>query len=147
MLDLVEATEHRLIGEVIQLLPAEIIVAALHVADGETRVRVTEESLLEEWHVFVEELFLQIFRSRRDDDALARTNHGHEIRQCLAGSGAGLDYQVAFLFQRLLDCLGHLQLSAAKFIRRMRPRKHTARPKELVQRSVFAAGRGTVRGG
>jgi len=54
---------------------------------------------------------------------------------------------VAFLFQRLLDGLGHLQLSAAKFIGRMCPRKHSARCEELVQRSVFAAGRGSVRGG
>jgi hypothetical protein len=36
-------------------------------------------------------------------------------------------------FQRLLDRLRHLQLPAAKFIRRMRARKHSAGSEELVE--------------
>jgi hypothetical protein len=40
---------------------------------------------------------------------------------------------VALFFQSLLDRLRHLQLSATKFIRRMRARQHSAGGEELVK--------------
>ena len=90
--------------------------------------------LLQERHVLEEELLLQGFRPSRDDDALARANDRQQIRQRLAGTGAGFDDQVSPFLQRELDRLGHLQLSATKFVSRMRARQHAIRPEELVER-------------
>jgi hypothetical protein len=44
------------------------------------------------------------------------------------------------LGQRLLDCFSHLQLPAAKLVRRMGSRKHAAGAKELVQRWQAGGG-------
>jgi len=46
---------------------------------------------------------------------------------------------VALFLQRLLDRLRHLQLSTAKFVRRMRARQHSARGEELVKGGVLSA--------
>ena len=97
VLDFLEPGKHGLIGQVVQLLLAEIIVAPLHVADIQLALAVREEGLLEERNVFIEKLLLQILRSGRNDDALAGTNHRQEIRQSLAGTGAGFDYEVPLL--------------------------------------------------
>ena len=43
----------------------------------------------------MKELFLQILGAGRNDHALARSNHRHEVSQSLAGSGAGFDDQMA----------------------------------------------------
>ena len=80
----------------------------------------------------------------RDDDPLARPNHRHQIGQGFSRARTGFNDQVPPLFQRLLDCLGHLKLSAAEFIRGMRAREHSARSKELIEGSLFSAGRGGV---
>ena len=103
-----------------------------------------KQRVLQKWNVFVEKLFLQILRAGRDDDALARANHRQQIGQGFSRAGAGFHDQVPLFFQRLLDRLRHLQLPAPKFIRRMRAREHSARGEELVERCVFAAGRGAV---
>ena len=78
------------VGQVVQLLAAKIIAAALHVADPQLA-----EVLLEEGNVFVEELLLQGLGAGGDDDALAGADHRKQIRQRLAGAGAGFDDQVA----------------------------------------------------
>ena len=108
-------------------------------------IAVREERLLQERNVFVEELLLQIFCAGGDDDALARANHRHQIGQRFAGAGAGFDDQVALFFERLLDGLRHLQLSATKFVSGMRARQHAAGREELVQRGVLAGSGGRIR--
>ena len=97
VLDFLEPGKYGLIGQVVQLLLAEIIVAPLHVADIQLALAVREEGLLEERNIFIEKLLLQILRSGRNDDALAGANHRQEIRQSLAGTGAGFDYEVPLL--------------------------------------------------
>jgi hypothetical protein len=103
---------------------------------------VPEQRLLQERNVLVEKLFLQILRASRDDDALARPNHRHQIGQSLSRAGAGFNDQMPLFFQRLLDRLRHLKLSAAEFIRGMRARQHSAGSEELIEGSILSAGRG-----
>ena len=136
LLDLFQSAEYRLVGEVVKLLPAEIVVAPLHVADVELAIAVGKKRLFEKRDILIEELFLQILGSGGNDDPLAGTNDGHQIGQRLAGSSAGFDDQVTLFFQRLLDGLRHLQLSPAKFVGGMGARKHSARSEELVERDT-----------
>ena len=143
VLDLLQAAEHGLIGQVVELLAAQIVVASLHVADFELAFAVGKKRLLEKRDIFMEELFLQILGSGRNDDALAGANDRHQVGQRLARAGAGFDDQVTLFFQRLLDGLRHLQLSAAKFVGGMSARKHSARREELVERNVAFPGVGT----
>src|SRR5437588_446898 len=70
LLDFFQATEHRLSGEVVELLPAQIIVASLHVADAQMSFTFGKERALEKRNVLAEELLLQIFGSGGDDYAL-----------------------------------------------------------------------------
>ena len=129
LVDLFQPVQHRLRGQVVQLFAAEIIAAALHVADAQLA-----EVLLEERNVFEEELLLQGLGAGRNDDALARANHRQQIRQRLAGTCTRLDDECRFSCQRLLDGFGHLQLSAAKLVCGMRARQHASRTEELIQR-------------
>ncbi len=148
VLDLLQAAEHGLIGKVIKLFAAQIVVAPLHVADVELAFAVGEKRLLEKRDILMEELFLQILGSGRNDDSLAGANDGHQVGQSLARAGAGFDDQVTLFFQRLLDSLRHLQLSAAKFVGRMGARKHSAGREELVEGDVPFPGVGNgLRGG
>ncbi len=143
VLDLLQAAEHRLIGQVVELLAAQIVVAPLHVTDFELAFAVGKKRLLEKRNILVEELFLQILGSGGNDDSLAGANDGHQVGQGLARAGAGFDDQVTLLFQRLLDGLRHLQLSAAKFVGGMSARKHSAGREELVERDIPLLGVGT----
>ena len=129
LVDLLQPVQHRLVGQVVKLLAAEIIAAPFHVADAQLA-----QMLLQERNVFEEELLLQRLRAGRDDDALARANDRQQIGQRLSGAGAGFDDQVPPFLQCLLDGFGHLQLAAAKFVRRMRARQQSSRAEELVQR-------------
>src|SRR5580698_3051633 len=135
LFDLFKSAQHRLISEVVEFLAAQIIVTAFHVADGKpagalSRLGPAKQSVLKKWDIFIEKLLLQILGARRDDYALARSNHRHQIRQGFACPGAGLHNQVALFLQCLLDGLCHLQLPAPKFIRGMSARKHSARTEE-----------------
>ena len=136
VLDLLQSAEHRLVGEVVELLAAQIVVAPLHVADVQLAFAVGKKRLFEKRDILVEELFLQILGAGGNDDALAGANDGHQVGQGLARSGAGFDDQMTLFFQRLLDGLRHLQLSAAKFVGGMGARKHSARREELVERDI-----------
>ena len=140
VLDLLQSAEHRLIGQVIELLAAQIVVAPLHVTGVQLAFAAGKKRLLEKRDIFVEELFLQILGSGGNDDALAGANDGHQVGQRLARAGAGFNDQVTLFFERLFDRLRHLQLSAAKLVGRMGARKHSARREELVQRNVTFPG-------
>ena len=85
LLNFFQAAEDWLICQVVEFFPAQVIVAALHVADGERagalarldsldslsgrRYVVRGERLFQEGEIFVEELLLQIFCAGRDDDS------------------------------------------------------------------------------
>ncbi len=134
VLDFIQSAEHRLAGQVVEFLAAQIIVAPLHVADAELSIALGKQRPLQRRDVFEEELLLQVLRSGRDDDALARADHRQEICQRFSGPGTGLDNQVTLLFERLFHGLRHLQLPAAKLVGGVRFREQAARREELVER-------------
>ena len=138
--DLFEAAQDGLVSQVVELFSAEIIVAALHVADGKLSLAVGRERALQKRHVFEVKLLLQIFRAGRDDDALAGANDGQQIGERFSSTGAGFSDQMALFFQRLLHRLGHLELSAAEFIGGMTLRQNSARREELVERDSGGGG-------
>ena len=121
LLDLGEFPEDRLIFEVIELLPTEIIIASFHVTDAQLTFngRSGEQNLFQKRNIFIEELLLQILRARRDDYTFAGTNRWQQIGERLARSGAGFDEQVSFVVNRLLDRFGHLELSPPELVCRM----------------------------
>ena len=145
LLNLVKSAQHRLLGQVVKLLAAQIVVATLHVTNRKPSARSRQpakQRLLQKRHILVKKLFLQILRSRGDDHALARANYGHEISQRFSGPSPRLHNQMSFFFQCQLDRLCHLQLPAPKFIPRMRPRQRSPGSEKLVKRGVLAARRG-----
>src|SRR5664280_2743023 len=105
LVDLFQAVQHRLIGEVVKLLAAQIIAAALHVADAQLA-----EVLPQKRNVFEEELLLQSLGAGGNDDAFAGTTDGQQVSQRFARAGACLDDEMPALGQRLLDSLRHLEL-------------------------------------
>ena len=110
LLDLFETVEERIVAQGVELVAAEIVAAALHVANLQRA-----EERFEERNVFEEELLLQIFRAGGDDDALlalaSQAQGGQKIGQGLAGAGAGFDDEVALLLESRLDGPGHLVLA------------------------------------
>ena len=114
LVDLFEAVEEGIVAKGVELVAAEVVAAAFHVADFERA-----EERFEEGDVFEEELFLEIFGAGGDDDALlALAGHakgGQEVSESFAGTGAGFDDEVTFVFEGLFDGTGHLVLTAAVF--------------------------------
>ncbi len=140
LLNLFQSAQHRLIGKVVELLAAQIIVAAFHVANGKPPLRTfvagcrfSKQRMLKKRNILVEKLFLKILCAGRDDHPLARADHRHQIRQRLSRARAGFHNQVPLFFEGLLDPLRHLQLPPSEFISGMRVRKHSARRKELMK--------------
>ena len=84
------------------------------------------------------DLILQRARSRRHDDALARLQRRHEIRERLAGAGAGLDDQRPLVGERARDRRRHRALLGAIFVVRDRAIEPAAR-REQIDHLVRAA--------
>jgi hypothetical protein len=110
--DFVEAGEQRRVAQGVELLPADVVGPALHVADLERA-----EQGFEEGDVLEVELLLEVFGAGGDDDALlllARAaDGGEQVGQGLAGAGAGFDDEVAAVGEALLDLAGHGVLPGA----------------------------------
>jgi hypothetical protein len=110
--DLFEAGEQRGVAQGVELVLAEVVAAALHVADVERA-----EDGFEEGDILEEELLLQVFGAGGDNDALlagaGEMQRGQEVGEGLAGAGAGLDDEMAPVFKGLLDGAGHLVLALA----------------------------------
>ena len=126
--DFLQSGQDRSVGKIVEFFAAEIIIAALHVAnpqppfrwprwcarfDSQRRhgacrcPRRAKQRRFQEGNVFIEELFLQRLGSRRDNDTLAGAQHGEKVGERLARARPGLDDQVAPLFEGLLDGLRH----------------------------------------
>ena len=112
LVDLFEAVEERVVAQGVELVAAEVVAAALHVAD----LQRAEEGF-EEGDVLEEELLLQVFGAGGDDDALlalaGEAQGGQKIGEGFAGAGAGFDDEVALVFEGGFDGSGHLVLAAA----------------------------------
>ena len=137
--DLVEPGEQRRIAQRIELVPAQVVAAALHVADLERA-----EDRFEEGNVLEEELLLKVFCAGRDDDALlafaGQAQRGQQIGERLAGSGACLDDQVALVGEGLLDGAGHLVLALAMLELKAGAREQASGREEVVERRELALG-------
>ena len=134
--DLFEAVEDRLLFGIVDFLAAGVVAAALHVA-GAQRAQV----LFQERNVLEEELFLQILGAGGNHHALAGENRRDQIRQRLAGAGAGFDNQVLLFGQRGFDGFGHGELPGAKFVVRVPFGKQSLTAKELAHGEWFGCGR------
>ena len=110
--DFFEAVEEWVVAEGVELLLAEVVGAALHVADFERA-----EEGFEEGDVFEVELLLKIFGSGGDDDALfllaGSLQGGKEVGEGFSGTGAGFDDEVTAVGEGLLDGFGHGVLAGA----------------------------------
>ena len=120
---------NRLIAQRNQLVAAEIVRPALHVAHAQLA-----EQRFEERHVAEVELILKRFCSGGDDDALAGAQGGQQVGQGFARAGAGLDDEVAPFSEGAFDGFGHLELAGAVLVGQRRLRKNAAGREELVQR-------------
>src|SRR5271156_5611457 len=138
--DLFEPVEDGLIAQGVELVAAEIVGAALHIADPER----TEKGF-EEGDVLEKELLLEIFRAGRDDDTASRAQRRQQIGEGLAGAGSGLDDQVTIFVESALDGLRHFELSAAELVGQLRAREHAAGSEEVIERRK--RGHGLAGGG
>ncbi len=139
LVDLFQARQNGLVAQGDELVAAEVVGAALHVADAQLA-----EQRFEKGNVAEVELILQGLGSGGDDDALAGAQGGQQVGQGFAGAGAGLDDQMAALGEGALDGLGHLELAGAVLVGQRRARQNAARREELVERGQ---GAGWVVGG
>src|SRR6516165_6286001 len=135
LVDFFKSAQYWLLGQVIQLLTAQVVGAALHIADTQLA-----EMRLQERQVLMKELLLQRLGAGGDDDPLSGADHRQQVGECLAGSSPCLDDQVTLVLKCLLDSLGHLQLPASKLVSRMRFRQHAAWPKEPIKRRSPRSG-------
>jgi hypothetical protein len=69
LIDLFEAVEERVVSQGVELVAAEIVRSALHVADLQRPIFFSEDGF-EEGDVFEVELLLEILCTGGDDDAL-----------------------------------------------------------------------------
>ena len=63
LLDLFQAAEHRLVGEIEKFFAAEIVVAPLHIADAQFAIPFREQCPLQRRNIFEVELLLQVLRT------------------------------------------------------------------------------------
>ena len=128
LIDLFKAGEDGLVLERDQLVAAEVVGAAFHIADAE----IADEGF-KEGNVAEVELVLEGLGTGGDNDALAGSQGGKQVGQGLAGAGSGLDDEVTAFSERALDRLGHFELARAVLIGQRRTRQDSARREKLVE--------------
>jgi len=98
------------------------------------RAERTSDQRAQEREVVARDLILQRARAGRDDHALAARERGHEVRERLAGAGAGLDEQRPIVGERARDRRGHHALLGAILVVRDRRRQRSARREDDLSR-------------
>ncbi len=129
LVNLFQPIQDRRIRQRIQLVPAQIVGPALHVADPQR-----PQQRLQERHILEKQLLLQVLRARRNNHPLPAAQCRQQVGQRLTGPRPRLHNQVLALGQRTFHRLRHLQLSLTELIRQRRLRQHPTRRKKLVQR-------------
>ena len=89
----------RFTGQLIEAVQAQVVGAALHVGGGERHA----ERRAQRRKVLEENLFLKVLGAGRDQHPLAAEDGGDEIRERLAGAGAGFGEQDAAVLERARD--------------------------------------------
>jgi hypothetical protein len=137
--DLFEPGEQRRIAQRVELVLAEVVAAALHIADLQRA-----EDRFEERHVLEEELLLQVFRACRNDDALlalaGQAQGGQQIGERLSGACACFDDQVALVGEGLFDGACHLVLAQAMLKLQAGAREQSRGREEVVEAGELALG-------
>ena len=130
--DLFEPGEQRGIAQRVELVLAQVVGAALHVADLER-----PEDAFEEGDILEEELLLEVLGARGNDHPLlpvqGQAQGGQEIGQRLAGPGTRFDDEVALVGEGLLDGLGHLVLPFAMLVGERGAGENAAWREEVVE--------------
>ena len=141
LVDLFEAVEERVAAEGVELVLAEVVGAAFHVADFEGA-----EDGFEEGDVLEVELLLEVFGAGGDDDALlvlaGEAEGGEEVGEGFAGAGAGFDDEVTLVLEGLFDGSGHVVLAGAVLEGERGAGEESAGGEEVVERGDFARGVG-----
>ncbi len=106
--DFIEARENGLIPKGKELATAKVVGAALHIADAE----LTKKSL-EKRNIAEEELILEGFGSRGDDDSLAGAESGQKVCEGFADACASFNDEMAALGEGALHGFGHFVLAGA----------------------------------
>ena len=128
LVDLVEARENGLVAEGEELAAAEVVGAALHVADAQFA-----EEGFEERHIAEKELVLECLGAGGNNDALTGAERGQQIGEGFAGARAGLDDEMTALGKGALDCFSHFELAGTVFERKRRAGEDSAGREELVE--------------
>ena len=131
--DVVESGKNGVVAQGIELLLAQVVGAALHVAHPQR-----PQQRFEERDVLEVELFLQVLRAGGDDDALllvaGAAQCGQQVGKRLARAGSSFDDQVALVRERLLNGLGHGVLAGAVLEGKRRLREDALRDEEVEAR-------------
>ena len=112
VLDFDESGQGRTLLGFVELLAAEVVVAALHVGHVERAVEIP----FEERDVLVVELLLQVLRAGRDDNAFAAGDDRNQVGEGLPRAGAGLDQQMTPFGEHRFDLLGHRELPGPELV-------------------------------
>ena len=142
MVNLFQAIQDGLVAQGIQLIAAEIIRPALHVADAQR-----SQQRLQKGHVAEKELLLQILGSGGDNDPLPGAQCRQQVGQRLAGPGARFDDQMLAFLQAAFHRPRHIQLPAPELIGQRGAREHASGREEVVQRRQRLGGDGCGRQG
>ena len=97
-------------GELIELVQAQIVRAALHARSGEGNAQRFTQS----GNVLEENLLLKVLGARGDEDALAAQDRRNEIGERLPGAGARFGEEDAALVEHVRDGRRHLELPGAR---------------------------------
>ena len=124
------------VGQLIELVHAQVVRAALHVRRGER----DPERVAQRGNVLEVDLLLQVLRAGRNQHALAAENCGHEVGERLAGAGAGLREQNAAVFEHAGDRRGHVDLAGARLEVGHGERERSARREDRLAAPRTAVG-------
>ena len=124
----------------LEVVVADVVRAPLQQRDRHRR----RERVAHEREVALEQLVLQRLGARRDDDLAAVQEGGHDVRERLAGAGAGFRDELAALGDGPRDRLRHRELLRAETESRKRARERPAVAEDGVERGVV--GRTRCRG-
>ena len=142
LIDLLEAVQNRLVAQGVQLVTAEVVCPALHVADAER-----SQQRFQKGHVAEKKLLLQIFSTGGDDHPLTGAQRRQQVGEGLARTGARFDDQVFVFLQAAFHCPGHVQLPSAELVRKRRAGQHSSGREEVLQRRQGPGGDGSSRQG
>jgi hypothetical protein len=146
LIDLFEAIEKRVVAERIELVPAKVVGAALHIANLErTKERFKERDVLEV------ELFLQVFGASGDDDSLVpltgKAKGRQKVRKCLPRPRPGFNNQMTLLLESGLNSACHVVLPLTMLKSQRRSRENASGSEEITEIRQILRLRGRNRDG